>query len=50
MSRDRVCQTALGGKPYCLPFDDVTMFTQPKYDVFVKLAKFEAHYGIDVFW
>ena len=28
-----------GDKPYCLGFDDVTMFTQPQYDVFVKLAK-----------
>jgi len=25
------------------------MFIQPKY-FFVKLAKFEAHYGIDIFW
>jgi len=30
-------------------FDNVTMFIQPKY-FFVKLAKFEAHYGIDIFW
>jgi len=32
-----------GDKPYCLRFDDATMFTQPKYDVFVQLAKFETN-------
>jgi len=28
-----------GDKPYCLRFDDVNMFTQPWYDLSVKLAK-----------
>jgi len=34
-------------KPYFLRFDDVTMFTQLQYDLFVKLTKLGAHYGID---
>jgi len=36
-----------GEKSYCLRFDDVTTFTQPQYDLFVKLAKLGAHYEID---
>jgi len=34
----------------CVHFHDVTMFTQPYYDLFVYLAKWEANYGIDIFW
>jgi len=26
------------------------MFTQPQYSLFVKLAKWEANYGNDIFW
>jgi len=29
---------------------DVTMFTQPQYDLLVKLAKWEEYYGIGIFW
>jgi len=32
-------KTLEGKNLYCLRFDDVIMFTQPYYDIFVKLAK-----------
>ena len=28
----------------------VTIFTQPQYELFVQLAKWEANYGNDIFW
>jgi len=28
-----------GDKPYCFRFSDVTMFTQPWYDLYLKLAQ-----------
>jgi len=31
-------------------FDDVTIFTQAYYDLFVKVAQWEANYGNDIFW
>jgi len=37
-----------GDTPYCLSLDDVTMFTQSQYDLYVKLTKFGVHYEIDV--
>jgi len=39
-----------GTKIYCLLLDDVTMFTQPQYEILVKLAKWGTNYGNDVFW
>ena len=39
-----------GDKPFCLRFDDVAIFSQPLFDLFVKLAKWGTHYENDRFW